>query len=91
MGNNKNLSDFTAKTKKQMEDVIGSEEYTKPIANTLGPKKCLESFKKFMNPKNAIKAITRVVKGVNIGPIGIQFRNPDEMEKNNKLESEPER
>lgn len=82
-----NLSGFTDKTKEKIGDVLGEEEYVRPIANSLG-KKWIESFKKFMSPQK----LTRVIKKVNIGFLGIEFRNPAEYEQaiNIKKASEPE-
>ena len=89
MSQSKNLSGFTNKTKEKMEDVLGKEEYAKPIAKSLG-KNWIDSFKKFMSPKK----LTKLIKNINIGFLGIEFRNPDESEKNvnalktNELDSE---
>ena len=87
MSQSKSLSGFTNKTKEKMEDVLGKEEYAKPIAKSLG-KNWIDSFKKFMSPKK----LTRVIKKVNIGFLGIEFRNPAEYEQalNIKKASEPE-
>ena len=89
MSQSKSLSGFTNKTKEKMEDVLGKEEYAKPIAKSLG-KNWIDSFKKFMSPKK----IAKLIKKINIGFLGIESRNPAENEKNvnalktNELDSE---
>ena len=87
MSQSKSLSGFTNQAKEKMGDVLGEEEYAKPIAKSIG-KNWLDSFKKFMSPKK----LAKVIKKINIGFLGIEFRNPAEYEQpaNTPKTNEPE-
>lgn len=86
MRQNKNLSEFTIKTKEKMGDVLGEEEYVEPIAKSLG-KNCIESFKKFMPPKE----LSKINKKIQFESLGNELRNPSENKQTNtRKANEPE-